>query len=107
LCTIIPTQHTTDHPWTAQAFADFENDPEAKVGVLWGEYGTFCAGADLKAFSSKDESIVPSLNADMNANGPMGISRMILTKVSVPLSLSPYPIRVLSLSYTSVLIMGT
>lgn len=33
----------------ADAFRDFDADPGAAVAVLWGEGGTFCAGADLKA----------------------------------------------------------
>lgn len=32
----------------AKAIADFEQDPEARVAVLYGEAGTFCSGADLK-----------------------------------------------------------
>ena len=35
----------------ADAFLAFERDDEAKVGVFFGEHGTFCAGADLKAVS--------------------------------------------------------
>ena len=45
-------RNAVDRP-TAQALADafraFEADAEALVAVLWGEGGTFCAGADLKA----------------------------------------------------------
>ena len=33
----------------AEAFRQFEADAEARVAVLWGAGGTFCAGADLKA----------------------------------------------------------
>src|SRR5437879_3901881 len=36
----------------AAAFAAFDADPEALVGVLAGESGTFCAGADLKAIAA-------------------------------------------------------
>src|SRR5882724_6883736 len=36
----------------ADAFLAFERDPEAKVGVFWGDHGTFCAGADLKALTA-------------------------------------------------------
>ena len=35
----------------AEAFLAFERDPDAQVAVFWGEHGTFCAGADLKAVS--------------------------------------------------------
>ncbi|HET6611563.1 MAG TPA: enoyl-CoA hydratase-related protein, partial [Kofleriaceae bacterium] len=34
----------------ADAFRAFEADDSSRVAVLWGEGGTFCAGADLKAF---------------------------------------------------------
>lgn len=30
------------------AFVEFENDPDARAAVLWGEGGAFCAGWDLK-----------------------------------------------------------
>src|SRR6187399_2065395 len=33
----------------ADAFRAFDADDEARVGVLYGDHGTFCAGADLKA----------------------------------------------------------
>ena len=33
----------------AHAFHAFEANPALKVAVLWGEGGTFCAGADLSA----------------------------------------------------------
>jgi len=32
----------------ADAFRDFAADDEARVAVLWGAGGTFCAGADLR-----------------------------------------------------------
>lgn len=35
-----------------EAFTDFERDDSASVAVLWGEGGTFCSGADLKAFGT-------------------------------------------------------
>jgi len=57
----------------ADAFARFDADPTACVGVLWGAGGTFCAGADLHAMSN-------SLDEDFAADGPMGISRMALAK---------------------------
>ena len=64
---------------TARALADalraFEADGEAHVAVLWGEGGTFCAGADLKAFA---EGRGNRLEPDGDA--PMGPSRMQLTK---------------------------
>jgi enoyl-CoA hydratase len=60
----------------AAAFEDFNADPESDVAVLSGEYGTFCAGADLKAIA--EESGGNRLAPD--GNGPMGPSRMLLDK---------------------------
>jgi len=69
----------------AQAFRDFERDDAAKVGVLFGDGGTFCAGADLKtvATGSGNRVIRPGTGSDWNAlaaDGPMGPSRMLLSK---------------------------
>ena len=36
------------------AFEQFDRDDTASVAVLWGEGGTFCAGADLKAFGTPE-----------------------------------------------------
>ena len=36
------------------AFEEFDRDDSASVAVLWGDNGTFCAGADLKAFGTPD-----------------------------------------------------
>jgi enoyl-CoA hydratase len=55
----------------ADAFRAFEADPDARVGVLFGDHGVFCAGADLKRF---DNRIAP------DGDGPMGPSRMLLGK---------------------------
>jgi enoyl-CoA hydratase len=57
----------------ADAFRRFEASDEARVAVLWGAGGTFCAGADLHAMSN-------ALDADMDSDGPMGVSRMALSK---------------------------
>ena len=35
-----------------QAFEEFDADESASVAVLWGEGGTFCSGADLKALGT-------------------------------------------------------
>jgi len=35
----------------SRAFKEFEADEEARVAVLWGAGGCFCAGADLKAIA--------------------------------------------------------
>lgn len=61
----------------ADAFRDFEQDPSAAVAVLWGEGGTFCADADLKAVAA-DPARANRLAPD--GDGPMGPSRMQLTK---------------------------
>src|SRR3546814_6110539 len=37
-----------------QAFKDFDADDTARVAVLWGAGGHFCAGADLKAVADGD-----------------------------------------------------
>ncbi|MGK4585717.1 crotonase/enoyl-CoA hydratase family protein [Kitasatospora sp. HPMI-4] len=57
------------------AFEDFEADDTASVAVLWGEGGTFCAGADLKAVGTDRSN---RLAAD--GPGPMGPTRMRLSK---------------------------
>jgi len=57
------------------AFQAFEADPEQKVAVLWGN-GGFCAGADLKQVATGERRKRWRLNGD----GPMGPSRMALSK---------------------------
>ena len=60
----------------ADAFRAFDADGEARVAVLCGEGGVFCAGADLKAVSEgKGNAVLP-----VEADGPMGPSRMQLGK---------------------------
>ena len=59
----------------AEAFRAFEADAEARVAVLWGAGGTFCAGADLKAIAAgRGNRLAP------DGDGPMGPSRMLLAK---------------------------
>ncbi len=60
----------------ARAFAAFDANPASDVAVLYGEYGTFCAGADLKAIAGASGSNPLSPEGD----GPMGPSRMVLGK---------------------------
>lgn len=60
----------------ADAFRAFEADEAARVAVLWGEGGTFCAGADLKAVSAGKDA--PAARSE--GDGPMGPSRMALDK---------------------------
>ncbi len=59
----------------AEAFREFDRDPSARVAVLHGKNNTFCAGADLKAISTGDGNRV-----DPEGDGPMGVSRMQLSK---------------------------
>ncbi|MCA6092959.1 crotonase/enoyl-CoA hydratase family protein [Streptomyces sp. SCA3-4] len=59
----------------ADAFRAFEADDGARVAVLWGEGGTFCAGFDLKAFAGEHAN---QLSDD--GDGPMGPTRMRLSK---------------------------
>jgi enoyl-CoA hydratase len=61
----------------ASAFADFDADETLSVAVLTGGDHVFCAGADLKALSEDPQRANP-LNTD--GDGPMGPSRMQLTK---------------------------
>ncbi|MEV1055055.1 crotonase/enoyl-CoA hydratase family protein [Streptomyces sp. NPDC049887] len=59
----------------ADAFRRFEADEDAAVAVLWGEGGTFCAGADLKAVGGERGNTVTA-----DGDGPMGPTRMRLSK---------------------------
>ncbi|MEJ7794515.1 MAG: crotonase/enoyl-CoA hydratase family protein [Nocardioides sp.] len=53
------------------AFEEFDADDSQSVAVLYGEGGTFCSGADLKAMDHRLEPDGP---------GPMGPTRMRLSK---------------------------
>jgi enoyl-CoA hydratase len=64
----------------AQALRDFEADNDASVAVLAGSGGTFCAGADLKAFSAALGERANPLHDDMARTAPMGPSRLLLAK---------------------------
>jgi enoyl-CoA hydratase len=57
------------------AFEAFDRDDEARVAVLWGEGGTFCAGADLRALAEGSSNRVAP-----DGPGPMGPTRMRLSK---------------------------
>jgi enoyl-CoA hydratase len=59
----------------AEAFREFDADPDASAAVLWGEGGHFCAGADLKAVASGRGNTVRE-----EGDGPMGPTRMRLGK---------------------------
>ena len=58
-----------------EAFSDFDGDDESAVAVLTGAGSTFCAGADLKAIAAGDGNRV-----DLDGPGPLGPTRMVLTK---------------------------
>ena len=59
----------------AEAFADFDADADAAVGVLFGAGGNFCSGADLKAIGTPRGN-----RTEPGGPGPMGPSRMRLSK---------------------------
>lgn len=65
------------------AFVEFENDDSARVGVLWGEGGSFCSGWDLKiAAHLQGADVEDSLPGPELAptRGPMGPTRLELSK---------------------------
>jgi len=59
----------------ADAFRRFDADDSSPVAVLTGAGGTFCAGADLKGVSQGRGNRVTE-----DGDGPMGPSRMLLSK---------------------------
>lgn len=67
---------------TAEALAEavraFERDDEARVAVIAGEHGTFCAGADLKAIA---EGVPNRFEPDGDA--PLGPTRMRPSKPTI------------------------
>lgn len=77
-------------PETAQAlhaaFLAFEADPNARVAVFHGAHGHFCAGWDLQAgarLAGADHDPFAALEfapADVQPVGPMGPSRLLLSK---------------------------
>ena len=61
----------------ADAFRRFDADDSLLAAVLTGAGGTFCAGADLKALAAGSGNRV---SLDMADDGPMGPTRMLLSK---------------------------
>jgi enoyl-CoA hydratase len=59
----------------ADAFRAFDGDSNAKVAILYGAGGTFCAGADLKAMGGEHRNRIAE-----DGDGPMGPTRMLLDK---------------------------
>jgi len=71
----------------ADAFRAFDVDPAARVAVLTGSGGHFCAGADLRTVArgaASDDSNGGggglALDPDMSRDGPMGPTRLELSK---------------------------
>jgi enoyl-CoA hydratase len=71
----------------------FEADPTARVLVVWGAGGTFCAGADLKAVADGGMNPLepmpdPAVNDSSPRGpggpiGPMGPTRLVTTKPTI------------------------
>lgn len=61
----------------ADAFGAFDADDDARVAILTGAGGTFCSGADLAGIAEGRGNRVES---DMSLDGPMGPTRMRLSK---------------------------
>lgn len=59
----------------AVAFRAFDADPDQQIGVLWGDHGAFCAGADLKAIARGVGNRI-----ERDGDGPIGPTRMLLSK---------------------------
>src|SRR4030095_696839 len=58
-----------------ESFRAFDAARDARAGVLWGAGGTFCGGADLKSFGTER-----GLRVEPTGDGPMGPTRMLLSK---------------------------
>lgn len=85
VCTIIldrpAVRNAVDGPMAAElrhAFEAFEADDALRVAVLWGAGGHFCAGADLTSVG--DPARRHELDPDGGGSGPMGPTRMALSK---------------------------
>lgn len=68
-----------------EAFLAFDEDADACVGVFHGAYGHFCAGWDLQSGAriADAAALVAALDfqpGDTRAAGPMGPSRLLLSK---------------------------
>lgn len=62
------------------AFRTLESDDSLAAGVLWGNGDGFCAGADLKAVASGQRTIPENADDYADHDGPLGPSRMVLSK---------------------------
>ncbi len=74
-----PTARNAVDRETAEALADafrrFDADDALAAAVFFGDHGTFCAGADLKAVAAGRPN-----RLEPEGDGPMGPSRMLLSK---------------------------
>lgn len=61
----------------ADAFREFDADDSLAIAILTGANGTFCSGADLKGISDRRGNRV---EVDIALDGPMGPTRMVLSK---------------------------
>jgi enoyl-CoA hydratase len=61
----------------ADAFRAFEADESLSVAILYGNGGSFCAGADLKAIAQEPER---ANRVTVDGDGPMGPTRMLASK---------------------------
>ncbi|KAK5938372.1 hypothetical protein PMZ80_009342 [Knufia obscura] len=80
-----PNRRNAVDPTTAHklydAFLAFEADDAQKICVLYGENGTFCAGADLHEVSRlKPEQMGTPRTFEERSLGPMGPSRLQVRK---------------------------
>lgn len=75
-----PRARNAVNPKTAEelrtAFKAFDEDKAQSVAILTGTNGTFCAGFDLKVAAKEG----PGIGHDPNSEGPMGPTRMLLSK---------------------------
>ena len=60
----------------AAIFKAYETDEQARVGILTGAGGNFCAGADLKEIASGNRR----RRWETSNDGPMGPTRLLLSK---------------------------
>jgi len=63
-----------------EAFQEFETDEEMHCAVLHGLGGNFCAGYDLAELADLEEDISNKLAEILMDQGPMGPTKMILSK---------------------------
>lgn len=63
----------------SNAFKQFDANKNLKVAILTGAGGNFCSGADLLAIA-EDSHRKNRLNPNIKDNGPLGPTRMLLSK---------------------------